>query len=670
MCSQPVSSDINVLRPGLLAGHYPVRNDQEPDWMERFVRTLLGGVDRMRFRPFAGFSEVISGVEHYGEVFARLSTTQLEKQVVDLRRQFNIHGLTTPLCLQSFALIRELSGRTIGMRHYDTQIMAGWVILKGMLAEMDTGEGKTLAATLPAGTTALAGIPTHIITVNQYLVQRDAELMRPLYEALHLEVGYVTADMSDEQRQAAYTCPVTYCTNKQVAFDHLRDRLQLSHSESRLRIQLKSAFEQGNSLKGCLLQGLCFAIVDEADSVLIDEARTPLILTCDSPGNSMNNLCLKALDMAKKFRQGEDFFIDTTCKSVELSRVGQQKLRDPDFAGRIPGQNERRRQELVCLALHALHLLHRDRDYLVRDNRVLIIDPNTGRIMPDRSWERGLQQMVEAKEGCTITEVRQTLGRLTYQRFFRRYLRLGGMTGTAREVSSELWSVYGLRVRQIPLRCRSRRHRLPARIFSRAEDKWAAVVSAVKDMQQSDRPVLIGTGSVAESEELSHRLAQAGIFHRVLNARQDRKEAQIIAEAGRARQVTVATNMAGRGTDIRLNPEAVKAGGLHVIATCCNEARRIDRQLFGRCARRGEPGSCQYILSMEDDLIKDNCPALLLGLLRRYSKAMGQRSVPLCMFMIRLVQKRVENRHRQVRQALLRYDRRNSRVLAFSGDLE
>ena len=362
--------------------------------------------------------------------------------------------------------------------------------------------------------------------------------------------------------------------------------------------------------------------------------------------------------------------MDTGKRNVQLSRAGQKKLADSLLSENGPGLGKRLGEELVCQALHALHLLQRDRDYLVHENKIHIIDANTGRTMPDRSWERSLHQFVEAKEGCPFTQTREQLGRLTYQRFFGRYLGLAGMTGTAREVRSELWSVYGLKVCQIPLHRPSRRRELPTRIFSGVEVKWTAVITQVKKLQNQGRPVLIGTGSLADSEVLSLKLTLANITHQVLNARQDKAEAAIVANAGQKGQVTVATNMAGRGTDIPLAHGVSKLGGLHVIATCRNQARRIDRQLFGRCARQGDPGSHQAILSLEDELVSQNChPAMRRFLIRFTIKEQGIIN-RLNLYIMRHAQKGLERRYCQARRALLKHDRQTDQLLAFSGCME
>jgi preprotein translocase subunit SecA len=670
MFSSTLSAETVAMRPGLLSGPYPEREEREPGLIDRSCSRMQGQLLRFGMDRQTRLNKIALAIRRQGDSLTALDRAELDTLLVKIRRQFHRHGLTSRICVQSFALIREMAACTIGMRHYDTQLMAGWVMLKGQLAEMETGEGKTLAATLSAATAALSGIPVHIITVNEYLVTRDAKMMGPLYRALGLTVGWVTQDMASEQRRAGYACDITYCTNKQVAFDYLRDRLMLGNNRGQLRLQLESAYADSNRLGQFLLRGLCFGIVDEADSVLIDEARTPLIITRTIDSTAENIVYEQALDLAQKLENGRDFFIDVERRGVQISLAGQQKLAALQLMGNELLQYPRQREELVCQALHALHLLHKNRDYLVNEDKVLIIDANTGRTMPDRSWERGLHQLVEAKEGCPLTDGREQLGRLTYQSFFRRYLRLGGMTGTAREVSSELWSVYGMRVHRIPLTRPRRRTELPTRVFSGAEKKWAAVIASVAALQHQGRPVLIGTGSVADSELLSRKLTVAGIDHRVLNARQDKEEAEIIAAAGKQRQVTVATNMAGRGTHIPLGDGVTNLGGLHVIAACRNDAKRIDRQLTGRCARQGEPGSYQAILSIEDEQVQQNCrPTLIKFLIRRTAKN-GLFQHELNLTILRRAQRGIERRHKEARRALLQHDRQTGRLLAFSGHME
>ena len=670
MFNSSLAAAAAAMRPGLISGPYPEREDRVLGWIDRAFSGLQGHLARLCIDRRSGLRKVSTTIGRQGEALAALDTAQLDTLRIELRRRFRRQGLSHPLCIRAFALIRELAERTIHLRHYDSQLMSGWVMLHGQLAEMETGEGKTLAATLAAATAALADIPVHVITVNEYLVQRDAQAMGPIYQALGLTVGYVTQSMPPEARRAGYACDITYCTNKQVAFDYLHDRLLLGNNRSQLRLQLESAYADNSRLEKFLLRGLCFAIVDEADSVLIDEARTPLILTRNVDSTAEHTACHQALKLAQELINGGDFYLDVAQRNVQLSLAGQQKLAGLPLSREGLWRNSRRREELVCQALHALHLLHKDHDYLVFENKVLIIDANTGRTMPDRSWERGLHQLVEAKEGCPLTDAREQLGRLTYQRFFRRYLRLGGMTGTAREVSAELWSDYGLRVQRIPLHRPCRRRELPPLIYPRAEEKWAAVVESVKELQEQARPVLIGTASVGDSESLSRKLVAAGVAHRVLNARQDRAEAEIVAAAGKRRQVTVATNMAGRGTDILLAPGVAELGGLHVIAACRNNAQRIDRQLSGRCARQGDPGSHQTIISLEDNLIRQNCRLTLIQILSSRRTTGGWFQRKLSLYFIRRAQRGVERRHREARRALRRFDGQTGRLLAFSGQLE
>jgi preprotein translocase subunit SecA len=670
MFSSSLVATTEAMRPGLVSGRYPELSDRESGWIDRSLSSLQGRLAQQRINRQAGLGKIAAAIGRQGEALTALDTKQLDNLRIELRRRFLSRGLSNPLCIQAFALIRELAERTIHMRHYDSQLMAGWVMLQGQLAEMETGEGKTLAATLAAATAALAGVPVHVITVNEYLVERDAKIMSPLYYALGLTVGFVTQSMAQEKRRAGYACDITYCTNNQVAFDYLRDRLLLGNNRSQLRMQLESAYADNNRLEQFLLRGLCFAIVDEADSVLIDEARTPLILTRNVDSAAEHTAYRQALKLAQALETGRDFFFDAAHRGVQLSLAGQQKLADLQLSEEGLWRNALRREELVGQALHALYLLHKDRDYLVSEDKVVIIDANTGRTMPDRSWERGLHQLVEAKEGCPLTDAREQLGRLTYQRFFRRYMRLGGMTGTASEVSYELWSVYGLRVQRIPLHRPSRRRELPTRVYPKAKEKWAAVIASVTEMQEQGRPVLIGTASVADSESLSRKLTSAGIAHRVLNARQDKEEAEIVAAAGQQRQVTVATNMAGRGTDIPLADGVSELGGLHVIAACRNDSKRIDRQLSGRCARQGDPGSHQTILSLEDELIQRNCRPTLIKFLSGHATKGGPFQRKLNLYIIRRAQRGIERQHREARRALLKHDRQTGRLLAFSGHME
>jgi preprotein translocase subunit SecA len=539
-----------------------------------------------------------------------------------------------------------------------------------MVAEMETGEGKTLTATLPACTLALGGVPVHIITVNDYLARRDADWMEPIYKALGLTVGTIIHGMDPNARRDAYGCDVTYCTNKEVAFDYLRDRIVLWDRPSQIRLQLERLYGENSRANRLTMRGLRFAIVDEADSVLVDEARTPLIISSEIGGFYDSGVYQQALAMAKGLRQGKDFSISSE-RTVELNNCGKKRITDDVWPDQDQPLNYAQRQELVRQALVAMHLFDRDKHYLVKDGKIQIIDEYTGRLMADRSWEHGLHQLIEVKEGCDITQRKETLARISYQRFFRRYLRLAGMTGTAREVAGELWSIYRLRVVTIPTNRPMRRRFLPERVYGSVDRKWKTIVKTIAETNEKGRPVLVGTRSVEASEHLDRLLEDAGLSHSVLNARQDKEEAEIIARAGEHGRITVATNMAGRGTDIKLAPGVAEEGGLHVIATERHDTRRIDRQLFGRCGRQGDPGSAEAIISLEDELIDVYGGKLLrwlaAALLRFPGGSVGRM---LGKFLFYHAQRKAERLHARMRHDLLKMDEQISDSLAFSGRSE
>jgi preprotein translocase subunit SecA len=586
----------------------------------------------------------------------------------DLRQQLRQQGFRLPLVARTFALVRATAQATLGMQHFEVQLMGGWTLLHGMVAEMAAGEGKTLTATLPACTAALAGLPVHIVTVNDYLAQRDADLMRPVYQALGLTVGVIVHGLEPAARRAAYACDVTYCTNKELAFDYLKDRIVLRRNSSHLQLQLERLGQGPVRLDQLLLRGLYYAIVDEADSVLIDEARTPLIISGGDNNPPAQHVYQSALALASQLTLAHDFVIEGREHAIRLTPAGQERLAvlAPAHGGVWTGR--RRREELVRQALTAQHLMQRDKHYLVQDGKVHIVDEFTGRLMPDRSWEYGLHQLVESKEACPLTGLHESLARMSYQRFFRRYLRLAGMTGTAWEVRRELWSVYRLAVVRLPTNRPLQRQHLGHRVYRTAPAKWEAIVTRVTHMHQNGRPVLVGTRSVAASEHLSRLLTAAGLPHQVLNARQDSAEAAIIAQAGEAGRITVATNMAGRGTDIRLAPGVADHGGLHVLATEGHEARRIDRQLFGRCGRQGDPGSYEMLVSLEDEIITRYTTRLW-----RWYGALTVR-LPLTSWLSIVVcwqaQRSAERFHARLRRELLRLDEHLETALAFSGHLE
>jgi preprotein translocase subunit SecA len=578
--------------------------------------------------------------------------------VEELRARLRREGFTEQLAGEAFALVRAAAERTLSMRHFDVQLVGGWALLQGMIAEMDTGEGKTLTATLAAATAALAGHAVHVITVNEYLADRDARQLRPLYESLGLTVGCVVHGLDPEARRAAYRCDITYCSNKEIAFDYLRDRVALG-GRPRPLAQRIAALAGGDGGQRLLLRGLGFAIIDEADSVLIDEARTPLILSSPVDASKEETLYREALRLARQLAPA-DFRVENA--QIELTAAGAERLRA--LAQPLGGiwSGPRRSARFVCQALAALELYERDKHYLVRDGKVQIIDEYTGRLMPDRSWEQGLHQLIEIKEDCEVTGRRETLARISYQRFFRRYLHLAGMTGTAAEVADEMWAVYRLRVATIPTNRAVRRRRLPDQVFGRAEDKWSATVAAIRERHAAGQPVLVGTRSVAASEHLAALLDAAGLPYRLLNARQDGEEAEIVARAGEPGCITVATNMAGRGTDIKLASGVTARGGLHVICTERHDSGRIDRQLFGRCGRQGDPGSYQAILAAEDDLAVTHA-ALPASWLARFERLPERTGKLLYWF----AQRRAEAAHSRARRSLLDLDDYLGDVLAFAG---
>ena len=659
-----------LLRPGVAVGRYPQARDVRDTALDRLAANAAGTV-RQFFHPGGlKFKRFASEVNEQAKDLDQMDDLQLRRRIRVLRERLYSEGLQDESVALSFAIVREIASRRLGMRHYDTQLFGGRIMLEGMLAEMETGEGKTLTATLPACTAALAGIPVHIVTVNDFLVQRDAQWMGPIYKALGLTVGTITEGMALEERRAAYASDITYCTNKQLVFDYLKDRLLLGQESRPLHLQIEGLYTARPKTSRLLLRGLCFAIVDEADSVLIDEARTPLIISNKGDTEQEESTYREAIEIARKLSSPLDFTIRARDKHVELTDFGKAQLArlTKDVGGIWTGA--RRREELVCQALAALHLYQIDKQYLLKDGKVQIIDEYTGRVMPDRSWEHGLHQMIETKEGYAVTGRQETLARISYQRFFRRYLRLAGMTGTAREVTKELWSVYRLSVVPVPTNRPLQRSSQPDQVYTTAYGRWHAVVRRIRELHQQGRPVLVGTRSVAASEHLCKLLSASLLPHQVLNARQDQEEAQIVAQAGQRGKITVATNMAGRGTDIRLAPGVAELGGLQVLATERHDARRIDRQLFGRAGRQGDCGSYQTILSFEDELISDFYANALNRFIGRWLK--GDQQVPrwLSAPIVKGAQLAAEYHHSRTRRDLLKLDDNLGDMLAFSGRKE
>ena len=667
---------LSAPHPNVFYGQYPIKKQKKTSWFDgvrhSFVKVLL---KTFKSRSCAHAS-MLKRVHANHKILASMSDAQLDKWIVDIKRQLHRKGLKEELICRAFAIIKEVANREIEMSHYDSQLIGGWVMMHGEIAEMQTGEGKTLAATLPAGCAAMANMPVHVVTVNDYLVERDAEIMRPVYERLGLTVGCVVDGMSDEQRQQAYRCNITYCTSKQVVFDYLRDRLTLKIFSTELDLKISSLYKNNHSVQDkLLLRGLSFAVVDEIDSVFIDEARTPLILSSRSENSQQEELHREAIWLARQMDNEIYYLKDVRSKQITLTPQGEDYLTELTVSMQGLWCGERRSKTLVQQALSALHCYERDVNYFVEEGEIQIIDENTGRSMPDRSWEAGLHQMIEEKEGCEQTGQNQTIARISYQKFFSRYLKLSGMTGTSLEVAGELWDIYGLSTCQVATHKPQQRRYDKTFVYYTYEEKSKAIVDEAISQQAFGRPVLIGTRTLKDSEYISKLLNSKKITHQVLNAKQHRLEAEIVESAGVSGCITVATNMAGRGTDIKLDAASEAAGGLHVI--CCekNDSRRIDRQLVGRCSRQGDPGSYTVICSLEDDAVLKYFSSFT-QFLQRYR---NKRQLPpgsvvrpywLASALIYIPQRVIEYYHRQIRKSMMKIDENRESMLAFTGESE
>ena len=659
------------LRPGISLGSYPQKKEPDLTELEQRITRWFEQLQTRFQRKIYRQNYVVQQVNKHLQTLQASSEAELDDFIQQVRDALHRKGLNKDVVFKAFALIREVAHRTLGKSHYDVQLFGGWIMINGMLAEMETGEGKTLTTTLPACTAALAGIPVHVITANDYLAARDCEIMTPLYQRLGLSSASVIDGMENEVRQQNYQADIVHTTNKQIAFDYLRDRIEMGDDTGPLKFQYRQIQRQlPGAQKSLFLRGLCFALVDEADSVLIDEAKTPLIITKTIPNDESPDTYSDALYLASILFKDQDYTVDDKIQAIELTLEGEEKL--VDLIINLPKlwQKKRKREMLVIQALKATLFFKKDKEYMVNDGKVQIIDQSTGRVMADRSWEQGLHQMIEAKEGCVISELREPQARISYQRFFSRYLMLGGTSGTLSEIKPELHSVYGLDVIKVATHQPSKRIMLPEQIYRNEALKQHVVMERINDLYQQQRPVLIGTSSVAESEQVSAWLAEKKIPHKVLNAKQDKVEADIIAEAGQLGAITVATNMAGRGTDIALSEEVKALGGLHVLALSRNESRRVDRQLYGRCARQGDPGSAEAILSLEDPTLQKYYSAFWLKLLAQL--ASGSSPIPGLLegLILRLPQHHNEKEQRRIRRHLMQQDRRLQRILAFSGKFE
>jgi len=633
-----------------------------PSWLNR-VQQLAGPTHAGRLGRYAVLVDRINALEPSLEV---LSVEELQARAQELRLRARQGDSLNSLLVEAYALVRESAKRAIGQRQFDVQLVGGIAIHNRCIAELETGEGKTLVATMPAFLNALPGKGVHVVTVNDYLARRDAEWMGPIYQMLGLTVGCIQTGQSDDTRRAAYACDITYGTAKELGFDFLRDELK--------KLQIggdahRKTFEEVYLGRGGHHDGQMpvqrthyYAIVDEADSILIDEARTPLIIGANNQPTQEEAAAYYGGDqLAATLIRVKDYKYDPLERKAELTAAGRRKVQavaaNPAFVSlTVDGL-----YEYVERSLRAQIAYLKDRDYVTVDGEVVIVDEFTGRMMPGRQWQDGLHQAIQAKERLEITLETITAARVTVQDFFKRYNKLAGMTGTASSDAAELRRIYKVGVFRVPTNRPCRRVWYPDRIFSTSEERFQAVAEQIAEFNKKDVPVLVGTRSIEKSERLSALLEAQGIEHQILNAKNHEIEAQIVAQAGQKGRVTVATNMAGRGTDIKLGEGVAEMGGLHVIGTERHEARRIDRQLSGRCARQGDPGMAQFFISLDDEIIEafGEKPAA------RIRKRLGGRGELTSLRMRRLfvaAQRKKERQHFRDRKLLMHYEKQRAEM--------
>lgn len=566
----------------------------------------------------------------------KLSDSSLANKTNEFKARLAKGETLDDILPEAFAVVREASRRVLGMRHFDVQLIGGIVLHRGNIAEMCTGEGKTLVATAPVYLNALEGKGVHVITVNDYLAKRDSEWMGQVYKFLGLSVGLIVHDLDFQQRKIAYNSDITYGTNNEFGFDYLRDNMV-------------------TSLDQMVQRPLHYCLIDEVDSILIDEARTPLIIS--GPGQKSTDNYYVMAKLVPHLKKDEDYTIDEKQKTVAPTEAGVAKMEKMLHVENLYDAENLELNHLFVQALRAQTMMQRDKDYVVKDGEVVIVDEFTGRLMYGRRYSDGLHQAIEAKEGLEVQRESQTLATITFQNYFRMYDKLAGMTGTAKTEEQEFIKIYGLPVIQIPTNKPIQRKDLPDVVFKTKRGKYRAVVKEVQRRHATGQPMLIGTTSIEQSEELSHMLDAAKIPHSVLNAKYHEKEAAIVALAGQKGAVTIATNMAGRGTDIQLGEGVAELGGLAIIGTERHESRRIDNQLRGRAGRQGDPGSSQFFLSLEDDLLRifggDNIKKFMEKMGLDEDEPINSRMVSNA---IQKAQKRVEARNFDIRKYVLEYD--------------
>jgi preprotein translocase subunit SecA len=632
-------------------------------WRNRLL--ALGGPPWQR--RLAQAALYLKRIRRWEDQVDGLSDAELKTASLRLRGRARGGEGLDKLLPEAFALVCVAAKRHLGLRPFDVQLAAGVVMHQGALAELATGEGKTLCATLPAYLNALEGKGVHVTTVNDYLARRDAELMTPIYNALGMTVGVIQMAMPDQERHPLYRCDITYGTASEFGFDFLRDRLKVSGTRGQdapfwdawLRAGAPPSKEDASTQRPHH-----FALVDEADNIFIDEARTPLIIS--SPTRLATEeeqiVFVWADQVVRRMKPDEHFYFDTEKQKLVLNSAGMQLARYSNPPSGPHGKAMDKLEESLEQALHAHYRFRRDQHYMIDKGKIVIIDEFTGRRMPDRHWREGLHQAVEAKEGVPINHPSEHAAQVTFQSYFRLYKKLAGMTGTALQNRWEVRRVYKIWVVCVPTNRPIRREQWPDRVFPTEDAKFDAIVQDVHRLRALGRSVLIGTRSVEKSEKLSERLTAAGIEHQVLNARHHEQEAKIVAEAGQMGRVTIATNMAGRGTDIKPAPEVLAAGGLHVLGTERHESLRIDRQLVGRAGRQGDPGSAQFFLSLEDELLEGLGPRQQERW-KAFGRRGGERDWDRYLYLFRKAQRRIERRHYRSRVDLLVHEKQRQEIL-------
>ncbi|MBS7013745.1 MAG: preprotein translocase subunit SecA [Veillonella sp.] len=601
--------------------------------MLSFLQRLLGNNNAKEIKKMRAIADHINEIEPN---YVKLSDANLVAKTDEFKRRLQKGETLDDILPEAFAVVREASKRVLGMRHFDVQLIGGICLHRGNIAEMRTGEGKTLVATLPVYLNALTGEGVHVVTVNDYLATRDSEQMGRLYNFLGLSTGLIVANLDFNQRKEAYACDITYGTNNEFGFDYLRDNMVSDVSQM-------------------VQRPLNYAIVDEVDSILIDEARTPLIIS--GPGQRSTDNYYKLAKIVPHLVKDEDYTIDEKQKTIAPTDSGIAKVEKMLGVENLYDAENIELNHLLGASLRAYAMMHRDTDYVVKDGEVVIVDEFTGRLMFGRRYSDGLHQAIEAKEGLKVERESQTLASVTFQNYFRMYKKLAGMTGTAKTEEKEFIDIYGLEVLPIPPNKPLARVDLPDQIFKTKAAKYRAVVRNAVERHQTGQPILIGTTSITQSEELSDMLLRAGVPHKVLNAKHHEKEAEIVADAGQMGMVTIATNMAGRGTDITLGEGVPELGGLAILGTERHESRRIDNQLRGRAGRQGDPGSSQFFLSLEDDLMRifgaDNITGIMDKLGMEEDEPIEHSLITKS---IERAQKKVEDHNYNIRKYVLEYD--------------